>query len=143
VTQIISILTNYHELCLTNFFPEPNAGRVLLFSTSTQSLDLIENFVRTNYSYLRMDGSTPAKKRQALVQQFMNDHTIFLFLLSTKVRRIASKLIFVVRFALITNFFHLSLLLFFLGFELGNGPWFKPDSCRSCYNIRRRMEPFI
>jgi len=59
-------------------------GRVLLFSASTQSLDLIENYVRTSYKYLRMDGSTPAKQRQVLADQFKKDPTILVFLLSTR-----------------------------------------------------------
>ena len=40
-------------------------GRVLLFSGSTQTLDLIEKFMNfESYRFLRIDGSTPSKKRQ-------------------------------------------------------------------------------
>jgi SNF2 family DNA or RNA helicase len=60
-------------------------GRVLLFSFSTQTLDRIENFVRTRgISYLRMDGGTPRAARQPMVDQFQKDPDIFVFLLSTK-----------------------------------------------------------
>jgi SNF2 family DNA or RNA helicase len=59
--------------------------RVLIFSYSTKTLDLIQHYVQSmGYSYLRLDGSTPNKKRQGLVDQFQNDPTIFLFLISTK-----------------------------------------------------------
>jgi SNF2 family DNA or RNA helicase len=59
-------------------------GRVLLFSGSTQSLDLIQNFVRSEgYSHLRMDGKTSTRKRDELKAEFANSNT-FLFLLSTK-----------------------------------------------------------
>ena len=60
-------------------------SRLLLFSHSTQMLDLIQNFVRSEgYSFLRLDGSTPNKNRQALVDQYQGDDSIFLFLISTK-----------------------------------------------------------
>jgi SNF2 family DNA or RNA helicase len=83
-------------------------GRVLLFSASTQSLDLIQNFVKSEgycksgtleiaclrcrfiFSYfsfyiahLRMDGQTSTRKRDELKAEFANSNT-FLFLLSTK-----------------------------------------------------------
>lgn len=60
-------------------------GRVLLFSESTRTLDLIESFAcATGYSFLRMDGSTPQRKRVELAEQFKSNHNFFLFLLSTK-----------------------------------------------------------
>jgi len=59
-------------------------GRVLLFSYSTQMLDLIENYVRSRFSHLRIDGSTPQASRQAAVDKFKSDPNIFVFLLSTK-----------------------------------------------------------
>lgn len=60
-------------------------SRLLLFSYSTQMLDLIQNFVRSEgYSFLRLDGSTPNKSRQALVDQYQEDGNIFLFLISTR-----------------------------------------------------------
>jgi Helicase conserved C-terminal domain len=60
--------------------------RVLLFAHSTQTLDLIQNFVQSlgTMTFLRMDGQTDQKRRQTLADQFNNDREIFLFLLSTK-----------------------------------------------------------
>jgi Helicase conserved C-terminal domain len=60
-------------------------GRVLVFSAYTQSLDLLENYVKTSgYSFLRMDGKTPRHKRQDLADEFNSSPGILLFLLSTK-----------------------------------------------------------
>jgi DNA excision repair protein ERCC-6-like 2 len=60
-------------------------ARILLFSFSTQTLDLIQNFVKAQgYSYLRLDGNTPTRARQGLVDMFQKDNSIFLFLISTK-----------------------------------------------------------
>lgn len=60
-------------------------GRVLLFSFSTQMLDLLENYlVAEGYSFLRMDGSTSSKKRTELTTEFKKNNDIFVFLLSTK-----------------------------------------------------------
>ncbi|KAL7580078.1 hypothetical protein ACA910_005063 [Epithemia clementina (nom. ined.)] len=64
---------------------ERRDGRVLLFSASTSTLDLIETFVcTTGYSFLRMDGSTPQRKRTELADEFKSKQDIFIFLLSTK-----------------------------------------------------------
>ena len=61
-------------------------SKVLLFSHSTQSLDLIENWLRSrgSFEYSRMDGSTPVSRRQYLTDEFNNTDHIFLFLLSIK-----------------------------------------------------------
>ena len=61
--------------------------KVLLFSYSTQMLDILEDFVtRLAYSHLRLDGSTPQARRQKLVDEFNSTPASqkFLFLLSTK-----------------------------------------------------------
>lgn len=59
--------------------------RLLIFSFSTQMLDLIQSFVKSmGYSFLRLDGSTPTRARQGLVDKFQQDDSIFLFLISTK-----------------------------------------------------------
>lgn len=65
-------------------FSEEGA-RVLLFSYSTQTLDLIQNYLRAQgHSFLRMDGKTNPNQRQDLANKFNRDPTIFVFLLSTK-----------------------------------------------------------
>uniref|UniRef100_A0A7S4RME9 Helicase C-terminal domain-containing protein n=1 Tax=Ditylum brightwellii TaxID=49249 RepID=A0A7S4RME9_9STRA len=71
------------DFCLTKFSRQRD--RVLVFSYSTAVLDLIQHYVRSKgYSHLRLDGSTPTKKRQGLVDKFQGDDTIFLFLISTR-----------------------------------------------------------
>ncbi|KAH6647264.1 SNF2 family N-terminal domain-containing protein [Truncatella angustata] len=61
--------------------------KTLLFSQGVQMLDILEEFVknRDDLTYLRMDGKTPIKERQALVDQFNNTPEIDVFLLTTKV----------------------------------------------------------
>ena len=62
-----------------------NDDRVLIFSYSTQTLDLIQNYVRSaGYKHLRMDGQTSATKREELLRQFKEDISVVAFLLSTK-----------------------------------------------------------
>jgi SNF2 family DNA or RNA helicase len=69
---------------LTKYFRE--GARVLLFAHSTQTLDLIQNFLmsRGTIEYRRMDGQTPLPRRQELADEFNRDPEIFLFLLSIK-----------------------------------------------------------
>ena len=58
--------------------------RVLLFSQTTQLMDLLEAFLRQySFSHLRMDGKTPIAKRQRLMDEFSNGN-VFVFLLSTR-----------------------------------------------------------
>lgn len=61
--------------------------KILLFSQGVQMLDILEAFVRRqdDINFLRMDGKTPVKERQKLVDKFNNDPNIHLFLLTTKV----------------------------------------------------------
>ncbi|KAI1423844.1 SNF2 family N-terminal domain-containing protein [Xylaria sp. FL1777] len=61
--------------------------KTLLFSQTVQMLDILDQFVRKlgNIQYLRMDGKTPIKMRQVLVDKFNKDPDIDLFLLTTKV----------------------------------------------------------
>ncbi|KAG9289048.1 hypothetical protein G9A89_015597 [Geosiphon pyriformis] len=64
----------------------PNGHRVLLFSQSTEMLDILEKFVLSSqYDYRRLDGSTPITKRSFLVDEFNHDTSIFLLLVTTKV----------------------------------------------------------
>lgn len=68
--------------------------KTLLFSQGVQMLDIIEEFVRRQdgITYLRMDGKTPIKERQTLVDQFNNSPEIDLFLLTTKVGGLGTNL---------------------------------------------------
>ncbi|KAK6528081.1 hypothetical protein TWF281_009338 [Arthrobotrys megalospora] len=60
--------------------------KCLVFSQGTQMLDILEKFVKkAKYSYLRLDGTTDIKSRQSMVDQFNNDPTLQVFLLTTKV----------------------------------------------------------
>lgn len=61
--------------------------KTLLFSQTAQMLDILEQFVQKlgTIQYLRMDGKTPIKMRQQLVDKFNKEPEIDLFLLTTKV----------------------------------------------------------
>lgn len=61
--------------------------KVVLVSNYTSTLDIIGRLLSSlSYSFLRLDGSTPASKRQALVERFnkTDAKTCFAFLLSAK-----------------------------------------------------------
>lgn len=61
--------------------------KIVIVSNYTQTLDMIERLlVSLSYSYSRLDGSTPAKNRQDLVERFnrSSQKNSFAFLLSAK-----------------------------------------------------------
>lgn len=61
--------------------------KIVIVSNYTQTLDMIERLLTSlSYSYLRLDGSTPAKNRQGLVERFnrSSQKNQFAFLLSAK-----------------------------------------------------------
>jgi SWI/SNF-related matrix-associated actin-dependent regulator 1 of chromatin subfamily A len=59
--------------------------RILLFSQWTRLLDLLEVLMNhLEIKFLRLDGSTPVKVRQEMIDTFNNELTINVFLLSTK-----------------------------------------------------------
>jgi DNA excision repair protein ERCC-6 len=59
--------------------------RVLLFSQTRIMLNIIERYVESqDFSYLRMDGTTPIKSRAALMDEFNREKSIFIFLLTTR-----------------------------------------------------------
>jgi len=59
--------------------------KVLVFSWSTQTLDILQAFcVRQAYRHHRLDGGTPSKQRQGLVDEFNSSPSAFVFLCSTK-----------------------------------------------------------
>lgn len=48
-------------------------------------LDILEEFLsRLGYKFVRLDGATPVLDRQMLIDEFVNDKDIFVFLLSTR-----------------------------------------------------------
>ncbi|KAK0711696.1 putative DNA repair and recombination protein [Lasiosphaeris hirsuta] len=61
--------------------------KTLMFCQGVQMLDVIEELVKKEgcLRYIRMDGKTPIKQRQTLVDQFNNDPDLDVFLLTTKV----------------------------------------------------------
>ncbi|XP_072747116.1 lymphoid-specific helicase [Anoplolepis gracilipes] len=59
--------------------------KVLLFSTMTLILDMIEDYLSLrNYKYVRLDGQTKIEERRENIKTFNNDPDIFLFLISTR-----------------------------------------------------------
>ncbi|KAJ8037609.1 DNA excision repair protein ERCC-6 [Holothuria leucospilota] len=59
--------------------------RVLLFTQGKQMLDIIESYIKVRYTYLRLDGSTGISSRQSLINQFNQNSSIFVFILTTRV----------------------------------------------------------
>ncbi|KAL3868004.1 hypothetical protein ACJMK2_040844 [Sinanodonta woodiana] len=60
-------------------------SKVLLFSYSTQVLDILEHYIMcTSYEYRRIDGSVSSKKRMTIVREFNREPSIFICLISTK-----------------------------------------------------------
>ncbi|EOD50235.1 putative snf2 family helicase atpase protein [Neofusicoccum parvum UCRNP2] len=62
-----------------------NGDRALIFSQWTRTLDIMEQvFSCRDIKYLRIDGSTPTKDRQDLIDYFYKNEDIPVFMLSTK-----------------------------------------------------------
>jgi len=62
-----------------------NGDRVLLFSQFTTMLDVLEAVMQTlGIKFMRLDGSTEMSLRQDIIDQYTNDESIPLFMLSTK-----------------------------------------------------------
>jgi len=61
--------------------------KTLLFTQHRIMLDILEKLVRSlpDFQYRRMDGSTPIKMRQSMVDEFNNDPNLHVFLLTTRV----------------------------------------------------------
>lgn len=58
---------------------------MLIFSQWTKMLDIIGALMEDmGLRFLRLDGSTPVRERQKLIDQFEKDKTIPIFILSTK-----------------------------------------------------------
>ncbi|XP_076637623.1 lymphoid-specific helicase [Colletes latitarsis] len=59
--------------------------KVLLFSTMTMILDVIEDYLSLrDYYYVRLDGNTPLTQRKENIQEFNTNPDLFLFLISTR-----------------------------------------------------------
>ncbi|TNJ26232.1 putative Transcriptional activator [Giardia muris] len=58
---------------------------VLIYCQMTKMLDILEDYlIFRRYAYVRLDGSDNVTKRGQIVDKFMCDHTVFVFLLSTR-----------------------------------------------------------
>lgn len=58
---------------------------VLIYCQMTRMLDLLEDYlIFRRYNYVRLDGGDAVNKRGQIVERFMTDDTIFVFLLSTR-----------------------------------------------------------
>ncbi|XBW35768.1 hypothetical protein QEN19_001339 [Hanseniaspora menglaensis] len=69
---------------ITDF--KTNGHKTLLFTQSRQMLLILEAFLKElNLKYLKMDGTTNVKNRQAIVDKFNTDGKIDVFLLTTRV----------------------------------------------------------
>lgn len=71
--------------------------KILLFTQTKQMLNILESFTSHledgSVNYLRMDGSTPIKIRQELMDEFNNNPDIHVFLLTTRVGGLGVNLI--------------------------------------------------
>jgi SWI/SNF-related matrix-associated actin-dependent regulator 1 of chromatin subfamily A len=85
-TCLIRSIKLIASLCFFRvFFSQREGHRVLVFSQWTRLLDLLEVLLQDiQLGYLRLDGSTPVKERQAYIDTFNTDISIPVFLLSTK-----------------------------------------------------------
>ncbi|AQZ13826.1 RDH54 (YBR073W) [Zygosaccharomyces parabailii] len=78
--------------------------KVVVISNYTQTLDIIENLMLSEgMSICRLDGSTPNKQRDSIVNSFNNDPSIFAFLLSAKSGGVGLNLIGACRLILFDN----------------------------------------
>ncbi|KZC13269.1 DNA excision repair protein ERCC-6, partial [Dufourea novaeangliae] len=60
--------------------------RVLLFTQGRQMMHVLESLVQSEeYTYLRMDGTTPMTHRQEIIRLFNCESSYFVFLLTTRV----------------------------------------------------------
>lgn len=59
--------------------------KILVFSQSIKTLDVVEKLVAPKYHYCRIDGSTPTIEREKLIKQFNSPNSKEqVFLLSTR-----------------------------------------------------------
>lgn len=78
--------------------------KVVIISNYTQTLDIIQDLMRSaNLSFVRLDGSTPNKQRDSIVNSFNRNPSIFGFLLSAKSGGVGLNLIGASRLVLFDN----------------------------------------
>ncbi|GCE98567.1 helicase [Zygosaccharomyces mellis] len=78
--------------------------KVVVISNYTQTLDIIENLlISAGMNSCRLDGSTPAKQRDAIVNNFNHNPSIFIFLLSAKSGGVGLNLVGACRLILFDN----------------------------------------
>lgn len=81
----------------------PN-DKVVIISNYTQTLDIVGNLMASaGMSSCRLDGSTPAKQRDSIVNNFNNSPSLFAFLLSAKSGGVGLNLIGACRLILFDN----------------------------------------
>ena len=61
-----------------------HGNRILIFSHSVRILNIIQAILNDTTNWLRIDGSTPTKRRQKIVDKFNEDQKYHIILLSTK-----------------------------------------------------------
>uniref|UniRef100_A0A183BRV5 Helicase domino n=2 Tax=Globodera pallida TaxID=36090 RepID=A0A183BRV5_GLOPA len=62
-----------------------NKHRCLIFTQMSRMLDILQAFLSYhNYKYFRLDGSTHIDQRQAMMERFNTDDSVFCFILSTR-----------------------------------------------------------
>ncbi|CAG9857372.1 unnamed protein product [Phyllotreta striolata] len=62
-----------------------NGHRVLIFSQYVIMLNIVEEYLKIrSHKYMRLDGSTAVNIRQDLINEFTDDSSYFIFLLSTR-----------------------------------------------------------
>jgi superfamily II DNA or RNA helicase len=88
-TTDVHLIQNSGKLVvLDKLLPKLQArgSRVLIFSQMTRLLDILEDYMQfRNYSYVRLDGSTPGEEREDSIVEFNKPgSTLFAFLLSTR-----------------------------------------------------------
>ncbi|SCU97461.1 LADA_0H06414g1_1 [Lachancea dasiensis] len=92
------------SMLLSNIAKLNPREKIVIVSNYTQTLDIIQNLLRSNnFTNTRLDGSTPAKERDKIVNAFNKTPSIFVFLLSAKSGGVGLNLIGASRLILFDN----------------------------------------
>ncbi|AMD22390.1 HGR051Cp [Eremothecium sinecaudum] len=93
---LISLLEHIQSDC--------DGEKVIIISNYTQTLDIIQGLlISQNMTFVRLDGSTPSKERDSLVNIFNKSPSVFGFLLSAKSGGVGLNLIGASRLILFDN----------------------------------------